>query len=263
MIPMKPPASLFKYQPANCYTLSNLKSNSLWFSNPHDFNDPFDCDMFPDFESPSEAQLERLFSSMRDKEIDKDSFDKRYADSHGIPNRSFEGNVVSEAMRRFNGAKANILFHTGVACLSAVDYSWERDSFDAVLLWSHYAQGHAGLCLEFDTNYHPFSKAQPICYVKELPKLSTLDVLLEMEQTLNRLIRIKSKAWQYEREWRIPWSQGKTLVEYDPRALKTVYFGLRADHAFIGQVKAILPRCNFLQMDRPKDAYRFSRARPV
>ena len=38
-----PPAHVYKYQPVNTRTLSNLKQASIWFSAPADFNDPFDC----------------------------------------------------------------------------------------------------------------------------------------------------------------------------------------------------------------------------
>ncbi len=40
----------------------------------------------------------------------------------------------------------------GVACFSA--------KVDDILRWSHYADGHRGSCLEFDTGLEPFSKAR-------------------------------------------------------------------------------------------------------
>lgn len=34
---------LYKYKPINCYTLKSILDNTMYCSNPNDFNDPFDC----------------------------------------------------------------------------------------------------------------------------------------------------------------------------------------------------------------------------
>ena len=38
-----PPLRLYKYQPFNDQTLTNLKRASIWFSAPIKDNDPYDC----------------------------------------------------------------------------------------------------------------------------------------------------------------------------------------------------------------------------
>lgn len=38
----------------------------------------------------------------------------------------------------------------GVCCFS--------EKWDDLLMWAYYADGHKGFCLEFDTNYEPFTK---------------------------------------------------------------------------------------------------------
>ena len=42
-----PPNPLFKYQPLTLASLSSLEKDSIWFSTPKHFNDPFDCNMIP------------------------------------------------------------------------------------------------------------------------------------------------------------------------------------------------------------------------
>ncbi len=38
-----PPEELLLFRPVNMHTLALLNNSQLWFSHPHDFNDPFDC----------------------------------------------------------------------------------------------------------------------------------------------------------------------------------------------------------------------------
>ena len=40
------PEIIYKYMPINEFNFKNLLNNSIWFSNPISFNDPFDCKMF-------------------------------------------------------------------------------------------------------------------------------------------------------------------------------------------------------------------------
>jgi len=83
---------------------------------------------------------------------------------------------------------------TGVLCLSATDSN--------ILLWSHYAAGHKGLCLKFAaTKYTPFfSLAQCVDYSQEYPQI---DLLASPEEQVNAFLRTKAIDWKYEEEWRI------------------------------------------------------------
>jgi hypothetical protein len=59
-------------------------------------------------------------------------------------------------------------FERGVACFSA--------AADNLLLWAHYADGHRGFCLEFDTSDPVFEKIQRVGYTQEWP-VTGIDVL--------------------------------------------------------------------------------------
>ena len=41
------PPLLYKYQPLTPNVKGNLAQRQLWFSMPENFNDPFDCAIFP------------------------------------------------------------------------------------------------------------------------------------------------------------------------------------------------------------------------
>lgn len=42
------PNTIYCYHAINEHSLDTLKVNSLWFSSPDRFNDPFDCKVYPE-----------------------------------------------------------------------------------------------------------------------------------------------------------------------------------------------------------------------
>jgi hypothetical protein len=89
---------------------------------------------------------------------------------------------------------------------------------DLTLMWSHYADNHRGICLEFSTeNNDLFSNACKVSYRKEYPQwsLHTMDEYLEVFLT-------KSDDWKYEEEYRIIARAGATEAEMRGGGLITV-----------------------------------------
>ena len=66
-------------------------------------------------------------------------------------------------------------------------------------MWSHYADGHRGICLEFDRGNDLIGTTQQVKYRKTYPEWTNP---YEMPDPLD-LILTKSEEWWYEREWRI------------------------------------------------------------
>lgn len=92
-----------------------------------------------------------------------------------------------------------------------------------LLMWSHYGNGHQGICLCYNidgTQIHRIGPVQ-VDYVTERPKLSTVEMMefvgharLKHEnaqffdtdrttKTFEKLFLTKAKDWTYEKEWRI------------------------------------------------------------
>jgi hypothetical protein len=67
-----------------------------------------------------------------------------------------------------------------------------------LLMWAHYADGHKGICIEFDTNNEVFSTAYRVEYVTEYPVWR----LYDPKQTFFHLLT-KVKDWEYEQEFRL------------------------------------------------------------
>ena len=144
------PDRLFKFQPFNTQTLANLKNRTLWFSLPSQFNDPFDCATTVSSQAPSEEDFDRAA--------------KYFESIHGVsketPGAFQPDGTLSEEYRRalIVGSQSALdtereaFYHKrGVACLTT--------NHDDMLMWSHYADGHRGFCLEFDGTAPPFNKA--------------------------------------------------------------------------------------------------------
>jgi len=80
----------------------------------------------------------------------------------------------------------------GIVCFSK--------RWDSILMWSHYANLHEGICIGIDTDrLHPGPKIHPVIYVEERPLVH----LFADRENANRITALtKNKEWEYEEEWR-------------------------------------------------------------
>ena len=109
----------------------------------------------------------------------------------------------------------------GVLCLS------ERN--DNILMWSHYAASHQGLCLEFERNSENslgnWDTCYPVIYDEKLPSFMPLE--LEDKKSVAKVLTTKAAAWRYEAEWRLLTMEGNKKVAF-PGRLTGVVFGVNS-----------------------------------
>ncbi len=115
---------------------------------------------------------------------------------------------------------------------------------DRVLMWSHYAASHAGICLRFSRAEwaFPFRAAQRVAYCAERPVVNP--VLDDAETIVSKFVLSKADFWAYEEEWRVmshPGSPvnpggGHGLITYEPRALDGIILGARISDADAAEV---------------------------
>lgn len=74
---------------------------------------------------------------------------------------------------------------------------------DNILMWSHYADSHRGICIGFNTTGESgfFQAAQPVIYSSEFLVLGAHKPSIKGRREL--LALTKYKQWDYEAEWRI------------------------------------------------------------
>lgn len=101
------------------------------------------------------------------------------------------------------------------------------------LMWSHYADGHKGFCIEYDfgiKNYDDdYACILPVIYSTVRPKFPWRVMIDENAQApfadIMLALLTKDEAWSYEREWRvlIPSMLGKSEVCSPP--ITCIYLG--------------------------------------
>ena len=112
-------------------------------------------------------------------------------------------------------------------------------------MWSHYAEDHKGLCIEFDRNESnglgDKSKTRKVNYTKNYPTLNA-KALLDAKDTENSLMRVlytKSEFWSYEQEWRMFSSKGNKTNSV-PGKIKSITFGVKASDMNIDIIKQLI-----------------------
>lgn len=138
--------------------------------------------------------------------------------------------VVAELKRNF-----------GLVCFSR--------NWDNLLLWSHYAASHTGLCLGFDI---PASLCTDVFYQPNLLKISELlDNPFDLPKQLDfakKMLSTKHESWSYEQEVRAfvgiddqPDEKGLLWVPFDPNLqLREVIFGVQCAEQDANNVYQVL-----------------------
>lgn len=213
---MKKPKSLFKYQPFSEQTLTNLLEQTLYFSSPLDFNDPYDCAISTQVGGTlTVEEVDELLQALRTKMTPTPELLKGIdlLDHGERCDLLIEGATII-----LNNGLQEFYASGGVACFT--------ESNDNLLMWSHYANGGRGICLEFDTGYDPFLKIRKVEYMSEIPIIQAKSLMIDDD--LNPYVDMfcmKSDHWAYEKEWRSLHKTENTSWVYQTQALKAVYFG--------------------------------------
>ncbi|MGG7077369.1 DUF2971 domain-containing protein [Clostridium sardiniense] len=195
------PKSFYKYKEINDYTLDMIKEGMIWASNPDSFNDPYDCLL--DFDAIEVIRGKfRKKNLVQIKEIDKESL-----------------KIITH---KIEYAMEKIKKEIAIICLS--------EENNNILMWSHYANNHQGVCFEYDGNeVCEFSEIYPIVYIKENIDLS--ESLIDIDpHGIQKKIMIKSSVWEYEKEWRIILNNSEPeksggLIKF-PK-IKSIYLGCK------------------------------------
>lgn len=245
-----------------------LKSDGVALSNPKDFNDPNDCSFAQD--SKDKVKIEKLitnyftfkviseFASSNKLKLDKSSkeiltglqkeidamkwplekhpyFDENpnfnmIAEMIGSKYKDFDA-LVTKAKKEFQEkidvAVANAKETALISCFSKRNNS--------ILMWSHYANSHKGVCIEYERpdsiDFKDVIYQQDRPYIKMYKVVShvlALDILGKKEidgeitsylkETLDPFF-VKSTDWSYEEEVRCLYSKTKLPdnVKYDGR----------------------------------------------
>lgn len=191
---------LFKY--CDKRGIDILESRRLKVSPPNQFNDPFEFLPKVDF-SIDEAALKRV---MTDRETLR-SFWKEsglqmpFEDFVAMSKTKSENVSLEQVQKRMlqnHGEVVDFISETrALACYSEIP--------DNSLMWSHYADGHRGIVVGFDSKNSFFSQAtnlMPVSYRSDRVSVSYGSEGFVPDEHELSIVRVKNLAWSYEREWR-------------------------------------------------------------
>lgn len=201
-----------------------LVRSRLWLSSPLDFNDPFDMSGKIVATSTAAERLARFKNALKEQGISYKEREKKAREYARKPIAEYEA-LIDKSFQKHKAA-------TGV-------YSFGGDARN-ILMWSHYSQNHAGLCLQFETarDFSVLSQALNVKYSSEYP---IINYIKDFQNGLESVLLRKHEGWSYEKESRIikP-GLAHSYISFDPQAITGIIIGCRTPKDSFETIKSIL-----------------------
>lgn len=209
--------SLYKYRSFDDRGLIRIFTHQeIYFASPTQLNDPFDC--IPILEA-SESKEDRIAFL---NQVLGTRFPNISPEKH--KELVLEGLNNGDVFKRENLEKVyfSILKDYGIYCLSEIN--------NDILMWSHYANSHTGICIEFDASIEEtlFWYAFKIRYKENIPIVDPM--IFDEDDIFLKSLAIKSNHWQYEQERRVIKMKddgGFGIYYFKPSLLKAIILGAR------------------------------------
>ncbi|MGJ0528847.1 DUF2971 domain-containing protein [Burkholderia gladioli] len=145
-----------------------------------------------------------------------------------------------------------IVREVGVAC-----FSYDLNN---TLMWSHYAQNHAGLCITYEIpekhivdNQDKILGWSPVRYDSQEIERLLVECKDKPEELITVLLSSKSESWRYEQEFRIV-SRSPGVHKIEKEWVRQICFGLNASAEDMTLVRQIAeekyPHATICRMER-------------
>lgn len=206
---------LYKYAKIDKRLYENLINGTLWFSDHKNFNDPFEHELPVIYWESTQTAITNFYDTCYNEgrfnlilNLQRDVFLAKWTE-----NKAKLGLEIREALKKE-------LITVGICCMS--------NSPIEVLMWSHYADAHKGICLEFDdsdnfifeniqrskVNYPPKNKIRLDLFAEKIP----------VKDSIYGMFLTKHNKWSYENEWRFL-RDSTGLQTFNKKTLKSIIFG--------------------------------------
>lgn len=231
------PLFLYKYRALNTYTLNCLEKGTVWMPPANYLNDPFECSL-----SLNDIELSRKFFTKENFaqefytqyncQISKKEIEEIINSSD--PESSFHAICNEKNIDRdFSSAKQirkNILDEYISKTKREVRLCSFSEINDSILMWSHYSDGHKGICIQYDfgASKEICTYLEPVHYTNQIfdmtPYMGTGQVPLKIAAIT------KALDWQYEKEWRLTFpaeDENPDNGHYNVPNPKAIFLGAR------------------------------------
>lgn len=230
---------LYHYERFNPeYFADLLGMKRIHFSNPEKFNDPLDSSACIDITQADNPDYRAaVVDIFRQWQLPMPDERRKYYEHLLKSSRDYFVDEIAATFREL--VLTSTVEHWRTYCLT------KRS--DVGLMWSHYADHHRGICLEFDARQSSFQIAAKVEYMERPPSINLLDRSSWFDTALKTLTT-KSWDWCYEEEFRIlarniPDMTGSPIpivaddfLAFEPHALTGIIMGSRADEEAITKI---------------------------
>lgn len=241
--PQQPhPEILYKYRDWNDeYNKRSIKDLEVFFPSPRRFNDPFDCAIPFDPFSSSDDSIRRVARIAVDRDSPGlSSIDRRLAIESRLDEFRRRSKSLEYQERWKEDTRKALQDHFGVLSLTTDPAN--------ILMWSYYADKHAGICVGYDVRIlldsvnkiYSAYQLLPIVYQCDFPELK-LDGEEKRIDMLDGLLTTKAVEWKHESEYRLLLGDTNEVAIPLPRsAIVKVVVGARMSEEHEAEVTGIL-----------------------
>ena len=183
------PDRLFHYQGfVEPHLVSLLSGGIVKLSRPDRFNDPWDCRVHY-----------RVATSTSEKERVFDWLKTEHRKRRPLVAEAERARLAQQTMADLSGFVEKMEREMYSAICNGYKVYCLSEHPDSALMWAHYTVSHTGVCLEFDAQKAPFTRATgatKVTYSTTYPDHDLCD-------TGYKPLITKSEDWAYEAEWRL------------------------------------------------------------
>jgi hypothetical protein len=195
-----------------------LLKNEMYLTSPLSFNDPYDCR--PHFIAEGTEREKRAYFKRATRAANP-TMTKNEVNALATKCLKQSKNCGYDFATKVTEVYySRIVPSAGMICLSKVP--------DNILMWSHYASSHSGICLQFEGNVDIKSIFQVAYDVKYTDEYPVIDFTTDPKDwLLEKGLLTKAKDWEYEREYRIICDANLKKIKFPPESLTGIIFGLK------------------------------------
>ncbi|MEV9528317.1 DUF2971 domain-containing protein [Aliarcobacter butzleri] len=209
---------LYKYREFSENTDKIILNAELYFASHNSFNDPFDCNLDTrEISSYSDEEFENYSQKEGKQGVDKEKY-------------------LTCLRKKLIKAKSEV----GILCMS--------QDYKNILMWSHYAKNHEGLCFGFDFRLFEDEKikSSQVRY-SENYEYELISFFNPPKGEIKRMFTIKSEFWSYEKEVRFfDFNNVISTKKFIKECLKEIIFGCKADEI---NIKKIIQLCQLNEFE--------------
>lgn len=245
------PRYIFRYYRINENFIETLSGPYLWFSKPDQLNDPFDC--MDVIEGNASIEEIRWYVG---RYLDDPIAQGKYGDAAADGYKPLSKDDAALEKFRTGFQKSVSFFHW--AKMKQISVCCFSDQADVPLMWSHYADGHRGVCVAYDTEKLIENAKFSLYEVEYTPEFPTWNPVKERmihgETDLfnvrfdQSVLCTKTMDWTYEQEHRLlSHSEGRN--EISKNAIFAVLLGYKMTKEdkskIVNELGDVLPEVGF------------------